>query len=492
MKVLSIFLLATFLSSIAVSGDKIQNGGNVIVCPNGIELLDYYEARLSGKALQLDSSSPTYAEKLFTLFEKWKSVAPRRMALYTKWLKEFTAEAGIYSGVEIPAIPDTGSIVIPSGCKPIPAAFQRREGDIFPGEKRYVVNKDLWDLMDENQKAGLVLHELIYREAIKSQHATSLPTRYFNSFLSTEENPKADKYFSVVAKMPLAWAEFGGGLVVDLASSRINEDRYRLSVSEVIGDVKTKNLSIEFHDLVPYPHSCRTTNGLSVELSTESFYLGELCYPIKRILVQGKFSFSIPAPTKISSIHYSGRMSLSFYNGESGKFLLDPIESWHISPSGKKLSNLISHDYRDYSTYTTEDLREWSYKSNSNSLSEYVEKFYSFSFLSTEIKCTHVATDHPSEYRCPDLPEKVKCFVEVHNSKGEYVGREATQIEILQKKIFDDKVDSNSDNSYMINLPKNQIIGYRKKITGKLEAERTSEAGWKKLRSYDDSCYFEN
>lgn len=489
MKFFLIVLLSSFISNFAFSGDKIQNGGNVIVCPNSIELLDYYEARLSGKSLQLETGHTTYFEKLSTLFKKWESVAPQRMALYKEWLKEFNDDAGIYSGVEIPAIPDTGSIVIPSGCKVIPAAFQRRDGDIFPGEKRYVVSKDLWDLMDENQKAGLVLHELIYREAIKSQHATSLPTRYLNGFLSTEENIVADKYFSVVAKMPLAWAEFGGGFIVDLTSSRISGDEYRLVISEVIGDIKTKNLSIEFHSLEPYSRC--SARVLNVNNYNDTFYLGELCYSIKRLLVPGKFSFSIPAPTKVASIKYSGWMQISFYNGSDGKLLLDPAESWHISPSGKKLSNLISHDARDYSTFTTEDLREWSYKSSINSSSEYVEKVYSFSFLSTELKCTRIQTDRPNEYRCPELPQKVKCFVPVRNSKGEYIGKESAQIEILQKTIFDDKLENGVNSTYMIDLPKDQIIGYRKKITGKLEAERTAKAGWQKVNSYDDSCYFE-
>ena len=39
--------------------------------------------------------------------------------------------------------------------------------------------------MDETQKAGLVLHELVYREALSYGHADSILTRYFVALISS-------------------------------------------------------------------------------------------------------------------------------------------------------------------------------------------------------------------------------------------------------------------------------------------------------------------
>lgn len=218
------FLIFLFTHPV-YGGDKVLNGGNVIVCANSsgsiqsVELLDYYEVRLNGGSLRFNSNLPSFNGKLIDLFEKWQNIAPKRIALYRKWLSEFPEDAGLYTGINIPAIPDTGSIAIPKGCSLEPVAFQRSDDDVFPGTKRYVINKDLWDLMNEEQKAGLVLHELIYREAIKVGNKTSLPTRFLNGHLASSE-PNSEKYAYIVSQMPLEWVEVGGGMVLHVG--RVN------------------------------------------------------------------------------------------------------------------------------------------------------------------------------------------------------------------------------------------------------------------------------
>jgi hypothetical protein len=221
-----IIVLAAILASTAGlcdSGTHIGNGGNGVVCknssgqPTSVELLDYYELRLNGGTLSLDPSRGSYQNILNELFDRWMPHAPVRMAEYKKWLREFASETGIYSGVEIPAIPDTGTIMIPSGCELKPIAFQRPDSEVLPGVKRYSINKDLWDLMPEVQKAGLVLHELIYREGILALHKTSFLTRYFNSYLASAK-PNSFEYAGVISQMPLLWTEYGGAIVVKLGS----------------------------------------------------------------------------------------------------------------------------------------------------------------------------------------------------------------------------------------------------------------------------------
>lgn len=211
------FLLTILLlcASQAHAGDKVLNGGNLVVCRDtagsvrSTQMLDFYEVEQRGQHVKLDSSKKTWDEKLKAKFADWQTVAPERMALYRGWLDTFMNEAGIYPGISIPAIPDYGSVAIPAACSLEPVAFQRRDDDIYPGVKRYVINKDLWDLLDETQRAGLVLHELIYREAIPLLHQTSYPTRYFAGFLASSSLVPED-YLAVVARMPLSFIEYRG------------------------------------------------------------------------------------------------------------------------------------------------------------------------------------------------------------------------------------------------------------------------------------------
>jgi hypothetical protein len=56
--------------------------------------------------------------------------------------------------------------------------------------------------MDEDQKAVLIMHEIIYREAIEEGQENSIPTRYFNSFLFSKILSATDEeIYSTVLKV---------------------------------------------------------------------------------------------------------------------------------------------------------------------------------------------------------------------------------------------------------------------------------------------------
>lgn len=222
-----LLFLIIFGSSFAfASGTTVGNGGNTVVCKdaNGqissIEVLDYFEVRLSGRALQLNQSLTDYRAILVELFQRWLRVAPVRMDQYMQWLEEFENEAGIYEGIQIPEIPDTGTIAIPAGCGLVPVAFQRPDEQILPGVKRYVINKDIWKLMDPVQKAGLVLHELIYREGIKAEHKDSFATRYLNGYFASSL-PDRGIYTSIISQAKLRWVEYGEGMILQFREGEL-------------------------------------------------------------------------------------------------------------------------------------------------------------------------------------------------------------------------------------------------------------------------------
>lgn len=353
MKIRIFIIVGLLISSVAfASGTTIGNGGNGIICKNSsgvvksVEVLDYYEHRLNGGNLSLNSNLGSYESILADLFDKWLPYAPIRMAQYKKWLHDFPSEAGIYSGVVIPAIPDTGTIVIPNGCELKPIAFQRPDSEVLPGIMRYTINKDIWVLMDEVQKAGLVLHELIYREGILADHKTSFPTRYFNSYLASAQ-PNSYEYAGVVSQMPLLWTEYAGTVVVQIGEmkgslgcssclsfvrkSTISSDgrSIQAAIIEVLGDLETENFKIKFSDYRKFELPLFLTfNGAKFSMDSRN-----LLKPprgtrnILEIEVKNKFKLVFLSPVSTRTVFdENGRLSAD--NDSATTDTSDPLQSW--------------------------------------------------------------------------------------------------------------------------------------------------------------------
>lgn len=168
------------------TGGEHGNGGNVLVCEqNGVTtvtLYDYYEWEQRG--WQLDLAGNTYEEKLQAAFERIAKYNPTRSALYSIWFEGFQETRSTeFTDYDLVEIPDIGAGTVPPGCHIKTAAQQRMRP--LPGDKRYLVDNKLWNLMNETQRAGLVLHEMIYREAALLGHQDSATTRYLNGLFAS-------------------------------------------------------------------------------------------------------------------------------------------------------------------------------------------------------------------------------------------------------------------------------------------------------------------
>lgn len=506
------FLLAVCAVQTLQAGDKILNGGNVIVCGNKVELLDYYEARLSGKKLQFDPGAATYSEKINQMFTRWEKVAPLRMRLYKGWLNQFESEAGIYSGIEIPEIQDTGTVAIPSGCKMIPAAFQRRDEDIFPGEKRYVINKDLWDLMSQDQKAGLVLHEIIYREAIKNGHSTSLPTRYFNGFLATEINPEIEKYFAIAYKMPLAWAEYSGMKIrigrfycndgtFGSPGCRFNytsihdskEDRdyvMSLSIEEIFSDISTKDLSAKF-----YFYPCELQAGASYtkrRVDNKVYFNG--CKFTKDINLKNVMNVT---DMEIDNEQQNIVVSIGEIrprDNYASDFIVkvNPETSWFQHESGERIEKFNAFGRFNHSFVWQKEGTFWSFSPMKN---KFTELSYNIEFNKKNFNCyVNLDSFNKNVLQCPELPQTFSCKVKVITPYLEGTGWESTSVKILGKSIFvknfPDSEKSISD--YYVKIPKGQTTSFLKKRSGKLEPQSASKDFWAHVTWDGSGCFLED
>ncbi|MEQ1876695.1 MAG: hypothetical protein ABL958_08615 [Bdellovibrionia bacterium] len=233
---ITIFIL-TAISFSARAGHEVGNGGDVVVCraPNrnvtSIELLDYYEARTLRKIYySLGPKELSVEEKLELGIKRLESLSFMTAAKFRGKAKDFEKNAVFLSGIVLVDVPDSAHVAVPKGCGIEQIVVQKNPQ--FPEDKSYIVNKDLWDLLDTDNRAGLILHEVIYWDAKDSEHRNSIATRYFNSYLT------ADKFKNFSVRSYIDWLRVARFTYTYHRGMKIivgywqNEDQYELSEVE--------------------------------------------------------------------------------------------------------------------------------------------------------------------------------------------------------------------------------------------------------------------
>jgi hypothetical protein len=252
-------LLMTTAPAIA-GGANAGNGGDGVVCvqPDGtktVELLDFYEART-----QLQGNSPSgmlapqvpsglSVEQIVKLFiGRLAKVSPNRAQEYQKKADAFLKDipeanplkpitATFIPNAKLEDIPDSEHIVIPDNCKIEQVAIQKD----LPLRKReflYTIDKDYWDLMVDGNvsKAGLILHEVIYGEAIALGQPNSIPTRYLTALIAADAlRDMSDRQIYELFKNDLGFAYF-----------EAHGAPFRAKVIPGMSDVELEHLQSEF------------------------------------------------------------------------------------------------------------------------------------------------------------------------------------------------------------------------------------------------------
>lgn len=179
-------LLLTFVTGKSFAGVGSSGGGNVIVCKSNkdAELLDYYEARvIRGLKIDLGDASLNYLDKVRYVLNRLKKIDPNRAEEYFEDLDDFEKSSRIIDNFELTPVDDSLISGLPSGCELKQAAVQHPPE--FPNDPYYIISGNLWKLLSENGKAGLVLHEIIYREMLHNNAKDSKGARYYNGIISS-------------------------------------------------------------------------------------------------------------------------------------------------------------------------------------------------------------------------------------------------------------------------------------------------------------------
>ncbi len=190
-------------------GHGVGNGGWAIVCRNPMDgsiraaqILDYYDAKRWKLTVDLgepkefapgtsdEAKREIVKAKIGIMLERLRQVSPRRAQLYAERVAAFWGgEASFSKGIVIATAnrnPDHGRTTIPQGCGLELAAEQHRP--VVKEDPYYEVNADIVDALSPDDYAGLVMHEIIYREALdidREYHYFSTRARHFNAYLAS-------------------------------------------------------------------------------------------------------------------------------------------------------------------------------------------------------------------------------------------------------------------------------------------------------------------
>lgn len=205
-RALFLSLAASFsLPSAFAGGHDVRNGGNATVCykdpsfrqVESITLFDYWEQRAMGRpAIDLGSDQVDVKGKIELFLGRVRRYDPDLAKSIQIESDRLLAELNRFLVDDLPTapIPDDHPEANPTGnCRKEQFAVQIRDPE--PGTPRFLVNRRLYAnrAADNDARAGILLHEAIYRVAIQTlRHSNSDGARRINSFYASTSVFKID------------------------------------------------------------------------------------------------------------------------------------------------------------------------------------------------------------------------------------------------------------------------------------------------------------
>ncbi len=162
------------------NGNGVGNGGDAVVCSEQVELLDFVESRLMKRyTIISDSKKLAFMELAKERVATLKGLDARLFEQYSKVLSTFTDRLVFIENAQFRDIPDSFEIAIPAGCKLEQLAIQQE----IDNKTMIHISKKLWEKMDVVNKAGLILHEIIYEHLLTTGEVNSIKVRKLNSLI---------------------------------------------------------------------------------------------------------------------------------------------------------------------------------------------------------------------------------------------------------------------------------------------------------------------
>lgn len=178
-------------ASTLFAGQERGNGGDVVICRDSqgsitsMEMADLFEARtIRHIPLDLGSSTLTPEQKAHLAIERMTAFDPNRAAYFHAAINTFMQKVW-FVDFELPDLNDTGEITIPPGCLIHQIAIHKEPET--PNDLEFWIRKAFWESpqFDNNQKAALILHEVVFGKLIEQGHLNSRKARALVSYLAS-------------------------------------------------------------------------------------------------------------------------------------------------------------------------------------------------------------------------------------------------------------------------------------------------------------------
>ncbi|WP_413290663.1 hypothetical protein [Bdellovibrio sp. HCB337] len=209
------FLAILFLASGSFSwadSTEFGNGGSAVVCTLPIRMYDAVEAKArygmepvlpkgpSADYCQKQNDNCTLVAK--TIVSRLKKMDPQLETILQSLVNNFWSEA-MLTYYDLLPVHDTGVGFIERGCELKQLAIQHRP--LFEEDRRYFIDRKIWDHMFDDQRAVLIVHEVLYNYALQLLPETnsSEKIRYFNALLLSNKISvlAPEKYQVIKAKV---------------------------------------------------------------------------------------------------------------------------------------------------------------------------------------------------------------------------------------------------------------------------------------------------
>ncbi len=193
-------IMICLLSLSLHAGDEIGNGGDVVVCKNqtgeisSARLLDYYEGENRGFSLDLGEKELPVLEKVQLALNRLEQRDAVLAYLLKESSKNFMQQTLFKKKIILRNISDSEEVYVEQNCEVSQIAINQKV--VMPGDKKYIISEDLWNLLDNDNKAGVILHEILYDRFSAIGHSNSRSARYLNSKISS------------ASFLDLSWSEY--------------------------------------------------------------------------------------------------------------------------------------------------------------------------------------------------------------------------------------------------------------------------------------------
>lgn len=196
---MKIYVLLLSLLSAAPSYAQyvVRNGGYTVQCLNSpIKALEIAEAEAQNIQIRY-APSRTYLAKSKDLITRIGLVDPAKEKKYLTWLSQWKSQIKWVSALDQYGPNDQGHIELPgANCRLRVGVVQVNETRF--GVQEHWINPSVWHNLNEDQKAALVLHELVYRDLLEenpnanSSYVRSVNTKIHSIDIFTERKEFID------------------------------------------------------------------------------------------------------------------------------------------------------------------------------------------------------------------------------------------------------------------------------------------------------------